>query len=659
MFWILHTKDFFDLLGRKKIVFLIFYVFLLYPDFQVLSQETGRDSIRIPLGYILVLKDTVINPNEDTIVLLPTNYEYKIKYDPYFKSQNFYDSLRVRSSKKKWLAELYRLSIRNPNSLGKDTSDNVKSEVEYLQYEGLTINEIFITSVDVFTRAVSDTSLSSDKKFANFLNKTHISTRQKVIEKNLVFHEGEKINAYRLADNERILRSLNYIEDARIIVMPIDENSADVMVVTKDLFPIALSLSYSSIRKFDIGISHRNILGIGQGIRYRALFNANYSPVMGHQLEYGLSNISNSFISLYFKFRDTPINTTYFTRINKAFLTPETKYAGGFEFEYLRDRLGLLYPDTTIEYNFKRNTEKIWLGRSFRTSVKDRRNVIISAKYSRKLYMSRPDISVDTNQYFQNTSLLLGSVNLLKTKTIKTRFLRGYGRTEDVPVGYIFSLTSGYYWSDILNWYYGSFRLGFGHAFEKGGYFSFNTEFGSFFNTDGELFQSVFISKMLFYTPLLKLNRSRIRIGGAFTYEDGKNRYNYEWINLREQVKGLSSENTKGTSKTTLQIEMIYFSNTYFYGFRFAPYVFANLGLIRYNSPVIYQGKLHAGIGFGLRVKNESLVFPTLDLSFVFYTSNPTGNKKYQLDADATEPRVFDELNVGEPYVIPYGVSYF
>ena len=67
-----------------------------------------------------------------------------------------------------------------------------------------------------------------------------------------------------------------------------------------------------------------------------------------------------------------------------------------------------------------------------------------------------------------------------------------------------------------------------------------------------------------------------MRIGGKFIYQEGKDRYNYEWINLREEIKGLSADNTKGTSKTALQVEAIYFSNVYFYGFRFAPYAFTN-----------------------------------------------------------------------------------
>ena len=274
----------------------------MYYTSPVISQETDRDSIHIPRGYILVLKDTIIVPREDTIIVLPSYYKYKVKYDPYFKSQNFYDSLRVRSGKKRWLAEFYNLLVVNQVNKGNDTLDNVSAEKEYLPYEGLIINAIHITSVDILAGSVNDTSISSTKGVSNFLNSTHIDTRKKIIKKNLIIQKGEPINAFRLADNERILRSLNFIEDARIVVLPIDENRADVIVITKDMFPIGMGFSYSSINNFEIELNHRNIFGIGHEIKYRALYNSHFNPILGNQLEYGINNIANSFIRLHLKY---------------------------------------------------------------------------------------------------------------------------------------------------------------------------------------------------------------------------------------------------------------------------------------------------------------------------------------------------------------------
>ena len=54
----------------------------------------------------------------------------------------------------------------NPANQGNDTLDNVSAEKEYLPYEGLIINAIYITSVDILAGSVNDTSVYSRfKKF--------------------------------------------------------------------------------------------------------------------------------------------------------------------------------------------------------------------------------------------------------------------------------------------------------------------------------------------------------------------------------------------------------------------------------------------------------------------------------------------------------------
>ncbi len=628
--------------------YILLQTILLFASITVFSQELSNDSLFVSFGQMLVLKDSVIIPASDTIIVLQSDEKYKIKKNPYYKSQSFYDSLKVKSKGNKLSSELYKLAIKEQSK-----TNNIDISAEYVIYEGLTINAIHITHVDVMAGTVTDTNIVATSKLSKFLNKTHVHTKENIIRKNLIIHKGETIDANRMADNERILRSLNYIEDAQLIVVPIDENNADIIVVIKDLFPIAPGLSYSSINKFDIILGYKNIIGSGQGIEYRALYDSEYSPKIGNQLEYDLNNISNSFIELKLKYRETPINSLYSADINKAFLTPETRYAGGAGYEYERYMYPLQYTDSTVIYNYIKDNEKIWIGRSFLLSSEKRKNLMFSMKFQRNHFQKRPVVTPDTNQLFQNTSLLLGNITILKNKPIKTRYLKGFGIIEDVPVGYMLSFTTGYLWSDIQNMYYGGIRLGAGYSLKKGGYYGIKVEYGSFYDFKNAL-QGVFTGQMLYYSPLINLNRSKMRYFISLEYNEGIGRYNYEWINLKDNVEGLSSYNTRGTSKTTLTTEAIYFSNAYLYGFRFAPYAVANLGLIRYNDPVIYTGELHTGIGIGVRIRNESFVIQTIDFSFIYFPHNPTGDEKFKFISKASDPETFDNLQVGEPYIIPF-----
>ena len=61
------------------------------------------------------------------------------------------------------------------------------------------------------------------------------------------FHEGDTISPLKLSDNERFLRELPYIDDARILVVPVSDNEADIIVITKDVYSLGAKVNFSGI----------------------------------------------------------------------------------------------------------------------------------------------------------------------------------------------------------------------------------------------------------------------------------------------------------------------------------------------------------------------------------------------------------------------------
>ena len=107
------------------------------------------------------------------------------------------------------------------------------------------------------------------------------------------------VSAFKLADNERLIRSLNYIQDARILVnyLPDNPDSVDLVVVVKDLFSISGDLSNASTNSVRGSVSDANFMGLGQRIQFGAFLEQVRNPNFGYQLLYSKSNISNSFIN--------------------------------------------------------------------------------------------------------------------------------------------------------------------------------------------------------------------------------------------------------------------------------------------------------------------------------------------------------------------------
>jgi hypothetical protein len=294
-----------------------------------------------------------------------------------------------------------------------------------------------------------------------------------------------------------------------------------------------------------------------------------------------------------------------------------------------------------------------WGGRSFKLDGSERKNIVTTAKFNATHFEKRPVTNEDTNQYFMNTKSVLSAITFIKSRHLTTQYLRGFGRTEDVNTGILLSSTLGYFWTDANNLLYGGALLRYGHAFDNGAYWAFKFEYGTYYYE--KPIQGVALFQLRGYTKLLKINRSNLRLLAELQYSAGLNRYKYEWVNVGDDIKGmLSTVETRGKSKTALTFEAILFTGGYYYGFQFAPYLFGVAGLIRDNDYLPYKGNIYNGIGLGLRIRNESLVFQTFDLSFIVYPQRPVGSKSFSVIFDDREPKVFESITIGEPETVEY-----
>src|SRR5258707_7423839 len=113
-----------------------------------------------------------------------------------------------------------------PDSIAIVAALNTKSESPFKPYEGKVIRHIFIRGYG-FEQTFTDTSRRLQYFGTKVLNQLHRKTRDWVIRNNLFIKENTPVNPYYVADNERLIRALNYIQDARILVnsLPADQDS--------------------------------------------------------------------------------------------------------------------------------------------------------------------------------------------------------------------------------------------------------------------------------------------------------------------------------------------------------------------------------------------------------------------------------------------------
>ncbi|MCG8700501.1 MAG: hypothetical protein MI922_20775, partial [Bacteroidales bacterium] len=227
------------------------------------------------------------------------------------QDQIWYDSLTPRKKSdtlslkdkvisndiKNFSNNIYRLILKPDHSYSAINSDSLILSV-YQPYQGLVIRNIVFNQLNTFGQELNDTT----KKVLNFAqkagNKTHFKTSERVLRNRLLIKEGDKIDPVILADNERLLRELSFIQDARIYIEhdTMSKDSIDLIVVIKDKWSMAFSAEIFDVDYGKIGIWNQNLFGLGNEVYFQTNYKFNRTPIIEFKTEYKINNIYNTLI---------------------------------------------------------------------------------------------------------------------------------------------------------------------------------------------------------------------------------------------------------------------------------------------------------------------------------------------------------------------------
>ena len=134
-----------------------------------------------------------------------------------------------------------------------------------LEANGAVIGEIYVQTDDIF-----DLESEGESSFLYQLaNRLHVTTRPSVIEKRLLFTSGAPYSRRILDETARLLRSLDYIYDAKVMPVRYASNRVDVLVVTRDVWTLSLGAGFDrsgGANSVQFHIEESNLLGTGRGL---------------------------------------------------------------------------------------------------------------------------------------------------------------------------------------------------------------------------------------------------------------------------------------------------------------------------------------------------------------------------------------------------------
>lgn len=619
------------------------------------------DTIRVKRGEIFTTRDKSYTFKNDTVLILPSTVHYEVKPS---KNDAFFSNLAQRADKNKITRELHNIIITKSKSNG--TNDSVKlnnSTLPFIFYAGKPIRKIHIKQLDVFGPTIDDTSRTAQTWMERTSNKLHFRTKEYLIRKNLIFKEGDNIDPVTLADNERLLRALPYLEDARIIIRPSNAftDSTDILIIAKDNWPTAFNIEMDNVYSGKFSAWNRNILGYGQELQNSIPWNSHKKPKIGTENAYIINNVSGSFITSKIFYNNSFQTRQYGIDLERKFFTPNVKYAGGASI-YNESTLSRLPYDTAKTfYKISYNNFDFWLGRSFLIKKdgfgKMRHNLTLSTRLISNHFYERPLITSSSYYDYQDKTLLLGEISYSRQTFIKSNYIYNFGRTEDIPLGSKIDLIAGRELNEFFDRNYLATSISGGTYIGNLGYFYGSFSAGSFFllNSDKNE-QSILGAQLKYFSPLLIINRYKVRQFVNFSYTEGIDRFKMEYLSINENdgIAGFRNDSLFGSKRFNMHWETVCFTPLVFYDFHFVFFIYADHSWLAKGSDKIFSKAPYTGIGLGVRIRNERLVFNTIQIAFSLYPNVPKGSKTSFLDISG-EPLLNPPSFLPQaPEVIPY-----
>jgi hypothetical protein len=515
----------------------------------------------------------------------------------------------------------------------------------FQSFANRTIRLIIVQSLD-FGISIGDTSKRINNNLTHLSNWLHNNTREGVIRNNLFFRTYDKLSPFVLSNNERYLRNLPYIQDARIVVYPVRNHpdSVDVTIFVKDVFSIGGKLRLHSYQSASASVRDDNAMGWGDQIQIQTLYDRMRHPAFGYGVAYTKRNLAGSFIDLsagYLNFGPA-FNTGQreenegFVRMEKPLVNPYSHWtwSAAAELHSTSNMFGLdsVY-DNELKYKYRLFDG--WIGRNLTTkrvsSEKEfnRYRFLVSLRTIDQKFFEKPFQFMNQYDYsFANTFALLGAVSAYKQKFYKTSYIYGFGRHEDLPSGVEATIISGLTNKEGWKRLYSALTLNYNYVTGKERFLNYTLATGSSFYK-GSAEDISMIGSIEYFGRLHDWNRWKQRLFVNASIAKQVNPRLDEPLYLESQygLPDYNNEYLPGHLRISLKTESVFFSPLMIFFFRFAPFVFGNIVYFKTAD----SEKTVPMIGGGIRCRNESLVLGTIELKGSYLLKKDLSGERFSI----------------------------
>jgi hypothetical protein len=229
----------------------------------------------------------------------------------------------------------------------------------------------------------------------------------------------------------------------------------------------------------------------------------------------------------------------------------------------------------------------------------------------------------------------------------RTRYVFGFGRTEDIPTGISASVTGGlirfggstrliridstntiaFDSSASSERPYGALKFGYAVANRKGNFYRTTIQASTFLN-DGSFEDVILHVNGTYVTRAMQLGRSKLRNYVSLTYSQINNPKTQPYMKIPNTIiPGFSSDSVFAEKRFVTHLESQLYMPFQFVGFRFAPFLAVDIVALDCTVCASDQS-VYYGLSGGLRTRNENLIFGTMEIKITYIPQNEFGESK-------------------------------
>ncbi|GAB0111456.1 ShlB/FhaC/HecB family hemolysin secretion/activation protein [Pseudoalteromonas distincta] len=302
-----------------------------------------------------------------------------------------------------------------------------------------------ITNITLEQLNVFNTKLKEENNaLFRFANRAHIQTEPDVINNLLLFSPGDKYDAKKLAESERLLRKESYLYDAQISATENCDGNVNVKVVTRDLWTLLPEVSFSRSggeNKSSIGFRESNLFGWGKRLSFSRTTDSDRN---GYLFVYDDPNILSTRYRGRLEYADNSDGKRHLLELTYPFYAIDTPFSYGI-LSYSEQREESLYKrgEEFSEFDQTTDLNRVFIGHS----------KALNNNWTRRLTLGYTDEqhtfeAIDTTfsplADDRSLSYPFISGHWFEDNYIKVRNFDSISRTEDLNLGWNIESLIGY-----------------------------------------------------------------------------------------------------------------------------------------------------------------------------------------------------------------------